>query len=67
MYLNFDEKSAKNNHLKENNPSIFHLTDYKAHLSPLTSQFDNILYITLNMAKQQVFRQNNTSTVARFD
>ena len=32
-----------NLHLKANNHSIFNLTDYKAHLSSLTSQFDKVL------------------------
>ena len=39
-----------NSHLKANNHSIFNLTDYKAHLSSLTSQFDKVFYIGLNIS-----------------
>ena len=39
-----------NSHLKVNNYSSFHLTDYKAHLSTLTSQFDKVLDIGLNVS-----------------
>ena len=60
--------SMENSHFKENSPSIFHETDYKAHLSSLTSQFDKVLYIGLNIIiKGQVFRQKYTATAARFD
>ena len=39
----------KNSHFKENSHSIFHQTDYKAHLSSLTRQFEKVLYIGLNI------------------
>ena len=31
-------------------PFNFHQTDYKAHLLSLTSQFDKVLYIGLNIS-----------------
>ena len=40
----------KNSHFKENSHSIFHQTDYKTHLASLTSQFDKVLYIGLNIS-----------------
>ena len=40
----------KNSNFKENSRSIFHQSDYKAHLSSLTSQFDKVLYIGLNIS-----------------
>ena len=40
----------KKSHFKENSHSIFHQTDYKAHLSSLSSQFEKVLYIGLNIS-----------------
>ena len=52
-YVSFDEKGVHIGTcimgLKENNNSIFYLTYYKANLSSLTSQFDKVLYIGLNI------------------
>ena len=39
-----------NSHLKENSHSIFKFTDYKAHLTSLTSLFDKVLYVGLNIS-----------------
>ena len=36
-----------NSHLIENNHLIFHINDYKAHLSSLPSQFDKLVSIGL--------------------
>ena len=45
-----------NFHLIENNHLIFHINDYKAHLSSLPSQFDKLISIGLNIAlKLQYF------------
>ena len=46
--------SMKNSHFKENSHSIFHQTDYKAHLSSLKSQFDKVLYIGLNISTKHI-------------
>ena len=54
--------------LIENNHLIFHINDYKAHLSSLTSQFDKLISISLNICiKIAVFSQNYTATAAKFD
>ena len=37
-----------NSHLIENDHLIFHINDYKAHLSSLTSHFDKLISIGLN-------------------
>ena len=55
-----------NSHLIENNHSIFNLNDYKAHLSSLTSHFDKLLSIGLNICIK-IQRQNYTATAAKFD
>ena len=39
-----------NSHLNENSHSIFNFTDYKAHLTSLTSLFDKVLYVGLNIS-----------------
>ena len=57
-----------NSHLIENNHLIFHINDYKAHLSSLPSQFDNLISIDQNICiKIAVFSQNYTATAAKFD
>ena len=57
-----------NSHLIENNHLIFHINDYKAHLSSLPSQFDKFISIGLNTCiKIAVFSQNYTATAAKFD
>ena len=60
-----------NSHLLENKHLIFHINDYKAHLSSLPSQFDKLISIGLNMLniciKVAVFSQNYTATAAKFD
>ena len=38
-----------NYHIIENNHLIFHINDYKAHLSSLPSQFDKLISIGLNI------------------
>ena len=54
-----------NSHLIENNHLIFHINDYKAHLSSLPSQFDKLISIGLNICiKIAVFSQNYTATAA---
>ena len=59
---------ADNSHLIENNHLIFHINDYKAHLSSLPSQFDKLISIGLNICiKIAVFGQNYTATAAKFD
>ena len=40
----------KNSHFNGKQPFNFHQTDYKAHLLSLTSQFDNVLNIGLNIS-----------------
>ena len=73
--VNFNEKRCKdrymyydNSHLIENNHLIFHVNDYKAHLSSLPSQFDKLISIGLNICiKIAVFSQNYTATAAKFD
>ena len=40
---------SDNSHLIENNLLIFHINDYKAHLSSLPSQFDKLISIGLNI------------------
>ena len=57
-----------NSHLIENNQLMFHINDYKAHLSSLPSQFDKLISIGLNICiKIAVFSQNYTATAAKFD
>ena len=57
-----------NSHLIENNHLIFHINDYKAHLSSLPSQFDKLISIGQNICiKIVVFSQNYTATAAKFD
>ena len=59
-----------NSHLIENNHLIFHIYDYKAHLSSLPSRFDKLISIDLNSCirtKIAVFSQNYTATAAKFD
>ena len=57
-----------NSHLIENNHLIFHINDYKAHLSSLPSQFDKLISIGLNICiKIAVLSQNYTATAAKFD
>ena len=57
-----------NSHLIENYHLIFHIHDYKAHLSSLPSQFDKLISIGLNICiKIAVFRQNYTTIPAKFD
>ena len=59
-----------NSHLIENNHLIFHINDYKAHLSSLPSHFDNLISIGVNTCiciKIAVFSQNYTATAAKFD
>ena len=57
-----------NCHLIENNHLIFHINDYKAHLSPLPSQFDKFIFIGLNICiKFAVFSQKYTAPAAKFD
>ena len=57
-----------NSHLIENNYLIFHINDYKAHLSSFPSQFDKLISIGLNICiKIAVFSQNYTATAAKFD
>ena len=41
-----------NSHLIENNHLIFHINDYKAHLSSLPSQFDKLISIGLKFASK---------------
>ena len=41
-----------NSHVIENNHLIFHINDYKAHLSSLPSQFDKLISIGLNIASK---------------
>ena len=73
--VNFNEKMYKdgymyndNSQLIENNHLIFHINDYKAHLSSLPSQFDKLISIGLNICiKIAVFSQNYTATAAKFD
>ena len=48
----------------DNSHSIFHLIDNKAHLASLTSHFDKVLYIGLNIS---IIRQNYTATAVSFD
>ena len=56
-----------NSHLIENNHLIFHINDYKAHLSSLPSQFDKLISIGLNICiKLQYLGQNYTGTAAKF-
>ena len=57
-----------NSHLIENNHLIFHINDYKAHLSSLPSQFDKFISIALNIClKIAVFSHNYTAIAASFD
>ena len=58
-----------NSHLIEKNHLIFHINDYKAHLSSLPNQFDKFVSIGLNIncIKIAVFSQNYTATAAKFD
>ena len=57
-----------NSHLIENNHLIFHINDYKAHLSSLPSRSDKLISIGLNICiKIAVFSQNYTATAAKFD
>ena len=52
----------------ENNHLIFHINDYKAHLSSLPSKFEKLISIGLNSCiKIAVFSQNYTATAAKFD
>ena len=52
-----------NSHLIENNHLIFHINDYKAHLSSLPSQLDKLISIGLNICiKIAVFSQTYTAT-----
>ena len=63
MYTYYD-----NSHLIENNTLIFHINDYKAHLSSLPSQFDKLISIGLNICIiSAVFSQNYTTTATKFD
>ena len=65
MYMYYD-----NSHLIVNNHLIFHINDYKPHLSSLPSQFDKLISIGLNICiniKIAVFSQNYTATAATFD
>ena len=60
MYYDYSH-SIENNHL------IFHINDYKAHLSSLPCQFEKIISIGLNInIKIAVFSQNYTATAAEF-
>ena len=60
--------NVRKNKLLENNHLIFHINDYKAHLSSLPSQFDKYISIGLNTCiKIAVFSQNFTATAAKFD
>ena len=53
-----------NSHFIENKHLIFHINDYKAHLSSLPSQFDKLISNGVNICiKIAVFSQNNTGTV----
>ena len=73
--VNFNENRCKdrymyydNSHLIENNHLIFHVNDYKAHLSSLPSQFDKSISIGLNICiKIAVFSQIYTAIAAKFD
>ena len=73
--VNFNEKRCKdmymyydNSHLIANNHLIFHINDYKAHVSSLPSQFDKLISIGLNIRiKIAVFSKNYTATAAKFD
>ena len=57
-----------NSHLIEKNHVIFHINDYKAHLSSLPSQFYKLISIGRNIGlKIAVFSQNYTATAAKFD
>ena len=57
-----------NSHLIENNHLIFHINDYKAHLSSSPCQFDKLISIGLNICiKIAVFSQSYTATAAKFD
>ena len=57
-----------NSHLIENNHLIFHINDYKAHLSSLPSQFDKLISIGLNICiKIAVLSQNYTAKAAKLD
>ena len=57
-----------NSHLIENSHLIFHINDYKAHLSPLPSQFDKLISIGLNSCiKIAVFSQTYIATAAKYD
>ena len=62
--INFDGKGVDIYMYYDNSHSICRLTDYKTHLSSLTSQFDKELYIGQNIS---IFRENNTATAARFE
>ena len=54
-----------NSHLIENNHLIFHINDYKAHLSSLPSHFDKFISIGLNICiKNAVFSKNYTAIAA---
>ena len=57
-----------NSYLIETNHLVFHINDYKAHVSSLPSQFDKLIAIGLNICiKIAVFGQNYTVTAAKFD
>ena len=73
--MNFNEIMCKgrytyydNSHLIENNNLIFHINNYKAHLSSLPSQFDKLISIGLNICiKIAVLSQNYTATAAKLN
>ena len=69
MHKLFDTPSYYDNpHLIENDHLIFHINDYKAHLSSLPSQFDKLISIGLNICiKIAVFSQKYTATAPKFD
>ena len=64
LYFHFDEKFP----FQREQPFNFHQNDYKAHLLSLTSQFDKVHYIGLNISiKRAGIRQKCTAKADRSD